>query len=244
MANPTTNYSFAMPTNTDLVKDLPADFEIFGQAVDTKIKDLNPETTDGDISYRGSTANAKTRLPIGTAGQVLAVNSGATAPEWVTSSSGGLTLLSTTTLSGATTTISGISGSYVNLVGIVFGAENATADGTFRCAPNGTTTITTIVYNSDTTTLATSANAYMLFSNSLSPDRTSNNNSWGFTIYNYASTTSRKPLSISGGYMQGGASRAIMCNGQITTTNAITSLVFSNAGGNHSAGTVLLYGVK
>ena len=33
MANPTTNYSFAMPTNTDLVKDLPADFEIFGQAV-------------------------------------------------------------------------------------------------------------------------------------------------------------------------------------------------------------------
>ena len=33
MANPTTNYSFTMPTNTDLVKDLPADFEVFGQAV-------------------------------------------------------------------------------------------------------------------------------------------------------------------------------------------------------------------
>lgn len=75
-----------MPTNTDLVKDLPADFEIFGQAVDTKIKDLNPETTAGDISYRGSTANAKTRLPIGTAGQVLTVNSGATAPEWAAAS--------------------------------------------------------------------------------------------------------------------------------------------------------------
>jgi hypothetical protein len=84
MANPTSNYSFAMPTNTDLVKDLPADFDIFGQAVDDRIKALNPETTAGDISYRGGTANAKTRLGIGTAGQVLAVNAGATAPEWKT----------------------------------------------------------------------------------------------------------------------------------------------------------------
>lgn len=103
MANPTTNYSFAMPTNTDLVKDLPADFETFGQAVDTKIKDLNPETTAGDISYRGSTANAKTRLGIGSAGQVLTVNSGATAPEWTTPSSGALVHISTTAFSNVAT---------------------------------------------------------------------------------------------------------------------------------------------
>jgi hypothetical protein len=81
MANPTTNYSFAMPTNTDLVKDLPADFDIFGQAVDTKIKDLNPGTTAGDVDYYTS-STAKARLAIGTAGQVLTVNSGATAPQW------------------------------------------------------------------------------------------------------------------------------------------------------------------
>jgi len=106
MANPTTNYSFAMPTNTDLVKDLPADFETFGQAVDTKIKDLNPETTAGDISYRGSTANAKTRLPIGTAGQVLKVNSGATAPEW-----GALPSSAPTSASAVVTTAQSISSS-------------------------------------------------------------------------------------------------------------------------------------
>jgi hypothetical protein len=88
MANPTTNYSFAMPTNVDLVKDLPADFDIFGQAVDDRIKALNPETTTGDISYRSATANTNTRLAIGTAGQVLTVNSGATAPEWKTPSGG------------------------------------------------------------------------------------------------------------------------------------------------------------
>ena len=39
-------------------------------------------TTQGDILYRGAAINA--RLPIGTAGQVLKVNSGATAPEWGT----------------------------------------------------------------------------------------------------------------------------------------------------------------
>jgi hypothetical protein len=82
MANPTTNYSFAMPTNTDLVKDLPADFEIFGQAVDDRIKALNPSTTLGDIEYRSSTANTNTRLPIGTSGQVLAVSGGV--PAWST----------------------------------------------------------------------------------------------------------------------------------------------------------------
>lgn len=80
----TPNYGFIMPDPTDFVTDLPADFEIFGDEVDARIKALNPETTLGDISYHGSTANAKTRLGIGTAGQVLTVNSGATAPEWKT----------------------------------------------------------------------------------------------------------------------------------------------------------------
>jgi hypothetical protein len=39
-------------------------------------------TTTGDMLYRATGVNA--RLPIGTAGQVLKVNSGATAPEWGT----------------------------------------------------------------------------------------------------------------------------------------------------------------
>ena len=39
-------------------------------------------TTEGDTLYRGVTVSQ--RLPIGTAGQVLRVNSGVTAPEWAT----------------------------------------------------------------------------------------------------------------------------------------------------------------
>jgi len=43
-------------------------------------------TTAGDIIYRNATVPV--RLPIGTAGQVLTVNSGATAPQWSTPSAG------------------------------------------------------------------------------------------------------------------------------------------------------------
>ena len=44
-------------------------------------------TTAGDIVY-GTAADTMTRLGIGTANQVLRVNSGATAPEWATASTG------------------------------------------------------------------------------------------------------------------------------------------------------------
>jgi len=44
-------------------------------------------TTAGDIIYRNATVPA--RLGIGTAGQVLTVNSGATAPQWSTPAGGG-----------------------------------------------------------------------------------------------------------------------------------------------------------
>lgn len=84
MANPTTNYGWPMPTSTDLVTDLPADFAAFGQPVDTTLKALNPETTLGDISYRSATSNTNTRLGIGTNGQVLAVSGGV--PAWTTTS--------------------------------------------------------------------------------------------------------------------------------------------------------------
>jgi hypothetical protein len=79
----TTNYGWTTPDDTALVKDGAAAIRTLGSSVDTTTKNLNPETTLGDIAYRSSTANVKTRLGLGTAGQLLAVNSGATAPEWV-----------------------------------------------------------------------------------------------------------------------------------------------------------------
>jgi hypothetical protein len=54
MANPTTNFGWQMPTSTDLVTDLPADFEVFGQAVDTALVDLKGGTT-GQVLSKTST---------------------------------------------------------------------------------------------------------------------------------------------------------------------------------------------
>jgi len=47
----------------------------------------NPMTTTGDTIY-SSSGSTPARLGIGTAGQVLTVNSGATAPQWATPASG------------------------------------------------------------------------------------------------------------------------------------------------------------
>ena len=93
----TTNYGWTTPADTDLVKDGASAIRTLGTAIDTTTKNLNPETTLGDIAYRSSTANTNTRLAIGTTGQVLTVNSGV--PAWATpAASGGMTLISTTTL--------------------------------------------------------------------------------------------------------------------------------------------------
>jgi hypothetical protein len=156
MSNPTSNFGWVMPTATDLVTDLPADFAVFGQAVDTSMADLKGGTTGqilskatstdmdftwitndvgditavtagtgisgggtsgavtitnsmqttittaGDVLY-GTGSAAVSRLGIGTAGQVLAVNSGATAPEWVSAAASGLTLITRQTYTTAGT---------------------------------------------------------------------------------------------------------------------------------------------
>ena len=99
----TTNYGWTTPADTDLVKDGAAAIRTLGSSVDTTTKNLNPQTTTGAIAYRSATANVNTALPIGTAGQVLTVNSGATAPEWATPSAGasfvGVALVKTSTQS-------------------------------------------------------------------------------------------------------------------------------------------------
>jgi hypothetical protein len=92
----TTNYGWTTPDDTALVKDGASAIRTLGSSIDTTTKNLNPSTTLGDIEYRSSTANVNTRLPLGTAGQVLKVNSGATAPEW-SSDNAGMTNPMTTT---------------------------------------------------------------------------------------------------------------------------------------------------
>jgi molybdopterin-binding protein len=90
MANPTTNYGFVLPTSTDLVTDLPADFDVALQGVDTRLKALQPGTTLGDLAYSSATANTNTRLGVGSTGQVLTVAGGV--PTWATPAGGSGTI--------------------------------------------------------------------------------------------------------------------------------------------------------
>ena len=55
MANPTTYFGWVMPTATDLVTDLPADFNVFGQGVDTSMQDLLGGTTGQVLSKASNT---------------------------------------------------------------------------------------------------------------------------------------------------------------------------------------------
>ena len=102
MANPTTNYGFVLPTSTDLVTDLPADFDVALQGVDTRLKALQPGTTLGDLAYSSATANTNTRLGIGTTGQVLTVAGGV--PTWATPAGGGGKVLQVVSATSSTAT--------------------------------------------------------------------------------------------------------------------------------------------
>ena len=77
----TTNYGWTTPDDTALVKDGASAIRTLGSSVDTTTKNLNPQTTLGDIAYRSATANTNTRLAIGTSNQVLTVSGGV--PAWV-----------------------------------------------------------------------------------------------------------------------------------------------------------------
>lgn len=73
MANPTTNFGWVMPTNTDLVTDLPADFNTFGQGVDTSMADLLGGTT-GQILSKASNTNMDFTWITNVVGDITAVN--------------------------------------------------------------------------------------------------------------------------------------------------------------------------
>jgi hypothetical protein len=75
MTNPTTPFSWQMPTSTDLVTDLPADFEVFGQAVATSMADLLGGTT-GQILAKASNTNMDFTWVTNDVGDITAVTAG------------------------------------------------------------------------------------------------------------------------------------------------------------------------
>ena len=75
MANPTTNFGWVMPTNTSLVTNLPADFNTFGQGVDTSMADLKGGTT-GQILSKATNTDMDFTWITNDVGDITAVTAG------------------------------------------------------------------------------------------------------------------------------------------------------------------------
>ena len=202
---------------------------------------VSPLTTKGDL-YTFSTSDA--RLGVGANGTTLVADSSeATGLKWATPASGGMTLLSTTTLSGASTTISSINQTYNNLYILITGVTNATSDNSFYCQPNAAATTSWIA--GENAVFRIGSSDWHLTGDGNHADRTSANNAYALTIYNYASTTAHKPIQWSACYQgPAAATRRIWGGGGFRSNTAVSSILFANSGGDLSTGTVLIYGVK
>ena len=203
-------------------------------------------TTTGDTIY-ASAASTPARLGLGTAGQVLTVNSGATAPEWATPATpSALTLLSTTSLSGSATTISNISQAY-NYLFIYINNVSGTSDAEFTADINGSSTnANTIRIRSASATAVATRNTRLRPLGSDNIGNTTTTSSGNLQIFNYTSTTGFKQTSsVACIYSANAAAEDVVFEaGGIETTSAITSITFNISAGTFDSGTILIYGVK
>jgi len=294
-----------MPTATDLVTDLPADFEVFGQAVATSMADLlggttgqilsktsntdmdftwttpNPGDitgvtagtgisgggTSGDVTVTNSMATALTtkgdltpatgsaafaRLGVGANNTVLTADSAAaTGMKWATPTSGSMTLLSTTSLTGTSITISSINQTYRDLL-VRFDGTTVATTSRPRVAPNGSTNIVGsggAGYDNNVGAFSDGINnSYILpTTNALNLFAGDTENAFQFTITNYASTSATDKQLIGASVWNKASATPVWVNytGLVKTTSAISSLVITTVTGvAYNAGTVKIYGVN
>ena len=283
MANPTTNFGWVMPTSTDLVTDLPADFAVFGQAVDTSMAELKGGTTGQVLSKTSNTdmdftwiaqddsnaiqnaivdakgdligataADTPARLAVGTNGQVLTADSAeATGLKWATpAASGGMTLLSTTAMSGSTLTVSSISQSYKHLLVIMKDVYCSVNDAGGDIRFNGDTGSKYNISNFriTNTTASNEAGITTELSNAIFSNPSTNTatklSSVMMNIYRYTETSTIVGELQSISTKDDGTSMSSRMPFSYAATAGITSISFIMNTGTFSGGNVYIYGVN
>jgi len=226
--------------------------------IDSKIGSasaISPTLIDakGDLIV-GSAADTAARLAVGTNDYVLTADSAATnGVKWAAASSGGMTLLSTTTLSGASTTISSINQTYKNLHIVL---SDVAASGTFGLrfytnSATGNSYGRVVQVPNSSGTVSTLNSATMGGTNNFSLTANTDNNAADvfdgtIEINHYASTSGKRKkintnfLSFQNGYYTANLGSFVY----YSSTTAINSLTFEPNTGTFSGGTVLVYGVN
>jgi hypothetical protein len=244
----TTNYGWTTPDDTALVKDGASAIRTLGTSVDTTTKNLNPETTLGDVSFRSSTSNVNTRLGIGTTGQVLTVAGGV--PSWSTISAGGMTSIASGSLpTGATSvTLSSIVGTYTDLTLYIRGFYMSPTAYRLSLRVNGDTGSNYFGVVARNATLSGLPNntQFNVFENS-DMGTTATQSFYGITFFDYASTLHEK-VAAGNGYLRNTDATRTTAFGTFsyTSASAITSITILSEGqaANFSGGTYELFGVK
>jgi hypothetical protein len=209
-------------------------------------------TASGDIIV-GTGSGTFDNLPIGTTGQVLTADT-TVSPykvKWATSASGGMTVISTGTLSSTGVTFSSISG-YKNLQLSVSGyiANSGGQRLIVRC--NGDTgsnytggylrqrdgVVTAVTYGS-----SPGQSTSILSDGEVTPDG-SGDASVSFTFWDYAATNGKKVITANAYSLSTYQVPVFSWWGYTGTTGAITSVTIAIPAGSFNAGTYTLYGVK
>jgi hypothetical protein len=196
----------------------------------------------GDL-IAATAADTPARLAVGTNGQFLTADStAATGLAWATSPSGGMTLLSTTTLSTGTTTISTISASYTDLRVYIVNFIPSVDDGACLMRINGDTGSKYFAQSGLGSGSVASATSISVIAG---VDNVTTN---GLSILNipfYANTTGVKSINGTGAALNSNNTdlRTNFASFGYNSTSAISSLTFFVSSGTMS-GTVYVYGVK
>lgn len=167
MANPTTNYGWVMPTATDLVTDLPADFAVFGQAVDTSLVDLLGGTT-GQVLAKASNTNMDFVWTAG--GDIEGVTAGTGISGGGTSGTVTITNTMATAIDAKGDLVAGTGADAfarlaVGTNGYVLSANSAQATGLEWIAASGAPAIKQIVTNTTSTSSSTTSGSMVDMSN-------------------------------------------------------------------------------